>query len=124
MNACCLIPVVFRESDHLLTQFERNNQRFRFIENLHLSVPIDLIDTTQVAPVLQYWVTQVPENRTEPEILTRWARFLQEVCPQLKEFHTRAQRRMFKQAFSNLASVKLSISDIIYKELTLDASAA
>lgn len=121
----CLNPVVFSESDHLLTQFESNEQRFRFIENIHLSVPIDLIRYNPGGScITTLCLTQVPESRSEHEILTQGARFLQEVRPHLKEFHTRAQRPMFKRSLSNLATVKPSVAELIYKGLTLDASVA
>ena len=124
-KAGCLSPVVFCESEHLLNQFESYEQRFRFIESIQLSVPVDLIRYNPGGScITTLCLTQVTENRSEPEILTQGARFLQEVRPQLKEFHTRAQRQMFKQSLSNLATVKPSVADLIYKELTLDASAA
>ena len=125
IKAGCLSPIVFSESDHLLEPFSNNEQRFRFIENIQLSVPIDLIRYNPGGScITTLCITQVPENRSEPEILTQGARFLQEVRPQLKEYHTRAQRRMFKQSLSNLATVQPSVADLIYKELALDASAA
>lgn len=66
----------------------------------------------------------VHEQRSVPEMLTNGARFLQTARPRLQEFHTRAQRRQFKEQMKNVASVLPSISDMIYKELTLNATVA
>ena len=38
-----LLPVLFDETLHIPAPFETNLQRFRFIESLQLSVPIDII---------------------------------------------------------------------------------
>lgn len=44
--------------------------------------------------------------------------------PKLKEYHTRAQRRMFRENLKNVASVLPSVANLIYQELALDSSAA
>lgn len=46
------------------------------------------------------------------------------VSPQQKEFHTRSQRKHFKEMLSHVAGVEPSVVDLIYKELAMDASIA
>ena len=69
-------------------------------------------------------IVQVGENRPQSELLTSGAQLLEKVRPQLKEYNTKAQRRFFKAKLKNVAHVLPSVADLIYKELTLDASAA
>ena len=38
-----MTPVVFDETVHIKTPFQTNKQRFSFVRNLHLTVPIDII---------------------------------------------------------------------------------
>jgi hypothetical protein len=106
-DAGYLVPVVFDESVHLHEPFVSNLQRYQFICNIQLSVPIDIIRYSPGGSCIStLCITQVSQHRTEPVILTQGARFLQQVQPSLKEFHTKAQRRMFKQSLtpSNLQS--------------------
>lgn len=118
-------PVFFDEYEHVETPFSTNQQRARFLEKMQLSVPIDIIrfspGGSSIAVVCFF---QVKESRSIPEMLTNGARFLQTARPRLKEFHTRAQRRHFKERLKNVASVLPAVSDMIYKELTMDSAAA
>ena len=100
-------------------------QRLRFIEDLKLSVAIDL---HRFCPggshTTVFCLVQVPEHRNENEKLTHSARTLAQIKPLLPEYHTRQMRKNFKSKFFNLASVSPSTVDFIYKELTLDKSVA
>ena len=60
--------------------------------------------------------------RSEAEMLTQGARMVQKLKPQLKEFQTRAQRKVFKYELSNIANIQPALDDLIYSELLLDAS--
>ena len=110
-NAGENVPVLFDESVHLKSPFESNLQRFRFFQELHLSVPVDILR-----------FVHVNENRPQSQLLTDGAQLLQKVRPVLKEYHTRCQRQVFKAKLKNVARVLPSVADLIYKELTLDAS--
>ena len=58
-------------------------------------------------------------------MLVQGARLLQKVWPNLLERHSRAQRRVFKRKlFAVTILAPGSLSDFIYKELTLDGAAA
>ena len=118
-------PVLFDESKHLNEPFEDNVLRYRFINELQLSEPVDLIRFCPGGSITSsVCVVKVQENRTETERVTDSARFLQQARPLLKEFHTRAQKTAFKQKLRNVTHVLPSVADMIYKELTLDASTA
>ena len=49
---------------------------------------------------------------------------MQKIRPQLKEFHTRAQKKAFQSKLSNVTKIVPSVAELIYKEPTLDASAS
>lgn len=90
-----------------------------------LSVPIDMIRYSPGGSSISIvCIFQVKACRSIPEMLTSAARFVQTARPRLKEFHTRAQRRYFKEQLKNVASVLPAVSDMIYKELTMDAAVA
>ena len=57
-------------------------------------------------------------------MLTQSARMVQKMKPQLKEYHTRAQKRAFKEKLKNGATVSPSVVNLLFYELTLDASTA
>lgn len=69
-------------------------------------------------------MVQVEECRTDSEMLTQSARTMAAIKSQLPEYHTREMQRSFKLQFSHLAKLSPSIFEFMYKELTLDASAA
>ena len=125
IEAGCGSPVIFDETKHLDTPFKNSVDRFRFIASLQLSVPVDIIkfcpggsSTTTLA------VVQAKPNRSEQDVLLQGARLLEGCRPQLKEFHTRAQRYYFKERLANVAKVLPSVADMIYTELCLDNTKA
>ncbi|WAR13558.1 hypothetical protein MAR_027738 [Mya arenaria] len=97
-------PFLFNEETHVDKPFDSSVQRHRFFQNLHLSVP-------------------VPENRSEAALMTDAARLVQKMRPQLKEYHTSAQKREFKSKVANIARIQPSLVDFIYSELAFDGSA-
>ena len=118
-------PVIFDENQHLLTPFENNMQRFRYFDDMHLSIPVDVIRFCPGGSFVTITcISQVRMNRESSEILNDGATMLARVRPKLKEFHTRAQRNEFKQKIKNVAKINSTLLDIIYKELALDASFA
>lgn len=118
-------PVIFDETIHISRPFESNLQRFRFIESLQLSVPIDIIRFSPGGSIISILcISQVPENRTEAHILVDGARLIQDIRPRLLEFHTRAQKQAFKEKLRNIVNLSGSVVEFIYKELALDASVA
>ena len=124
-NAGENVPVLFDESVHLKSPFENNLQRFRFFQELHLSVPVDILRFSPGGSTISTaCFVHVNENRPQSQLLTDGAQLLQKVRPVLKEYHTRCQRQVFKAKLKNVVRVLPSVADLIYKELTLDASAA
>ncbi|XP_014676567.1 PREDICTED: uncharacterized protein LOC106816458 [Priapulus caudatus] len=118
------MPVFFDESTHLEVPFESATQRFRYFEELQLTVPVDILRfcpggscTTTVC------VVQVKADRSEPEVLTQGARLLQKIRPSLHEFHTRMQKETFKKKIGHITKVSPAVRDCIYRALTQDASA-
>ena len=53
-------------------------------------------------------------------MLVHGAALLEKCRTQLKEFHTRTQRKAFKQQLSNLVKVPPCIADFVYQQLSLD----
>ena len=117
-------PVHFDEYTHLEKPFETSCQRVRFIEQLHLSVPIHILRySAGGGSVTSLFLVKGPELRSESEILVAGAKLVQDSAPKLNEFHTRARRREFKEKLSNIVSVSPAVRDYFYKEMTMDASA-
>ncbi|XP_052804571.1 uncharacterized protein LOC128234397 [Mya arenaria] len=117
-------PVLFDEDLHIDKPFENTMQRFRFFDNLQLSVSVDVIKYCPGGGVgTTFIISQVPENRSEPQMMTDAARLVQRMRGSLKEFHTRSQKKEFKRKVSNIAKVQPSLLDYMYSELALDASA-
>lgn len=98
-------------------------QRHRFMEELHLSVPVDMLRYSPGGShVTSVVLAKVDENRLEQEAQTAAVRLVEKVKDQHPEFHTRSQRRMFKEKLKNLANIQPAVADLIYKELALDAT--
>lgn len=119
-------PLVFDESVHIKAPFLSNQQRYTFVKNLHLTVPIDIIRFSPGGSVVTtLCISQVPNERSEADMLVQGARLLQKNRLNLLERHSRAQRRSFKQKLSAVTNIAPgSIGDFIYKEVTLDGAAA
>ena len=118
-------PVIFNEEEHLIVAFESNLQRHRFLQNLQLSVPVDIFRFCPGGSVAtSICFVQTVETRSEPEMLTECTRMACKLKDIFREYHTRMQRKIFKDRLSNIASVLPSVADLIYKELCLDSSAA
>ncbi|XP_070568353.1 uncharacterized protein [Ptychodera flava] len=120
-----LKPVLFDESKHLNECFQNPVQRYRFLQDMQLSVPIDVFRFCPGGSfITTVAVVQVTENRSDAEMLTQAARLITAMKPELKEFHTLAQKRAFREKLSRVTTVLPSIADLIYKELTIDAATA
>jgi len=117
-------PVLFDENLHVEKPFENSMQKFRFFDSLQLSVPVDVIRFCPGGGIgTTYILSQVPENRSDSEMMTDAARLVQRMRPFLKEFHTRAQKMNCKRKISNIEKIKPAIIDYMYSELALDAAA-
>ncbi|CAC5400126.1 unnamed protein product [Mytilus coruscus] len=117
------VPILFDEDKHLDRPFEDYLKRLRYFEKLQLSTPVDIIRFCPGGSILTtVCIVKVNANRSESEILIDGARMLQKSKVHLQEFHTRAQRSLFKQKLQNVTKVLPSEADLIYKELTLDAA--
>ena len=116
-------PITFSEEVHIEEPFQNNVARYRFFAELQLSVPIDIISFCPGGSVVTtFCLVHVPDNRSDAEMLTQGARMVQKLKPQLKEYHTRAQRNLFKAKLSNISKLQPAMVDFIYSELSLDAS--
>lgn len=118
-------PVLFDESKHLDIPFTSNTERYRFMHALQLSMSVDIIRFCPGgSTVTTVAVVQAPEKRSEPEILVQGVKLLQRCREHLKEYHTRAQRKMFKDKLTNVANILPSVAELIYTELCIDGAAA
>jgi hypothetical protein len=99
-------------------------QKFRFLSELQLTVPVDILRFCPGGPTLTtICVVQVAADREESLVLTQGARLLQQICPQLKEYHTRAQKQAFKAKVENIAHISPALREFMYRTLTNDTSA-
>ena len=115
-------PVFFDERIHS-EGFVSSVQRHRFIQNMHLSVPIDIFKYSPGGShITSYVIVKVKENRSPGECLTAGSRLLSLVKDDLKVFHTRKMRQIFQSSCKNIASMTPSAMEFIYKTLALDST--
>ena len=118
-------PVIFNETEHIQQPFSDTMQKFRFLRDLRLSVPVDIVRFSPGgSTACTVVICRTAENRTDPQILIEGARLVQKVRPKLLEVHTREMKRTFKDKMSNITSLSPSILEFIYKELALDGGQA
>jgi len=92
-NAGLLNPVLFVEDKHLIEPFTNTMQRFRFINNLHLSVDVDLMKYCPGGSVCTIvFVYQVEPSRSDNDALTQSAQIVTYLKPSLPEYHTRQMK--------------------------------
>jgi hypothetical protein len=124
-SAGLLKPVLFSEELHLTQPFANAVQRFRFIENMHLSVDVDLLKYSPGGSnCVLVFAYQVDEHHRDNDALTQSAQIVAQLKPQLPEFHTRQMKKTFKQKCEGLAKITPSFLEGIYHELAMHASTA
>ncbi|CAG2208657.1 unnamed protein product [Mytilus edulis] len=117
--------LLFDENVHVVSRFQNNMQRHRFLEELQLTFPVDIFRFCPGSSIITtVGFIQVEDNRSEPQKLIDAARSVLQNQEKFKEYHTRAQKRAFKEKLENIAHISPMIVNFIYKELTLDASQA
>ncbi|CAG2185017.1 unnamed protein product [Mytilus edulis] len=117
--------LLFDENVHVVSRFQNNMQRHRFLEELQLTFPVDIFRFCPGSSIITtVGFIQVEDNRSEPQKLIDAARSVLQNQEKFKEYHTRAQKRAFKEKLENIAHISRMIVSFIYKELTLDASQA
>ena len=83
------LPVYFDEKKHLKEPFSNSMQRHRFIQNMRLSVEIDIY---QYCPggnfATSLFVTKIPEERSPTDMLNKPLQVASKLKPRLQEFHT------------------------------------
>ena len=119
------MPDIFDEDIHLKDAFENNMQRFRYFADMSLDVPIDILRFSQGgSSVTISCIVQRTKERSVQALLTDGAQVLQKMRADFKEYHTRAEKRLFKKSVKNLCSVNGGVLEEIYKLLALDSSAS
>lgn len=120
-----LVPILFDEEKHLESPFKDSKHRFRYFEQMQLSSPVDILRFSPGGSIVTtFCIVKVMADRPEHQMLIEGARMLQKSRQYLTEYHTRAQKQLFKERLQNVACVLPSVADLIYKELTLDAATA
>ena len=120
-----LTPILFDESLHLHQPFESSKQRQRFFKNMHLTSPVDLYKYCPGGSVVTVvFAAKVPEDRSEKEKFVHPLNVISKISDRLPEYHTRCQKKQFREKILNITNMKPGIIDYIYKELALDASVA
>ncbi|MES9904556.1 MAG: hypothetical protein ABW168_18000, partial [Sedimenticola sp.] len=116
-------PVFFYENIHIEAQFENRMQRLRFLQGLQLSVTVDIIKYCPGGGITTTCcLFKVPDSRSDSEKQTSAVSNMLKVQSQFPEYHTRFMKRQFKQRLENVASIQPALLDMIYKDLTLDAT--
>lgn len=84
-----LNPVLFVEEKHLVHPFTNRMQRLRFIDNLYLSVDVDLVKYCPGGSIcVVVFVYKVEPFRSENEAITQSAQIVARLKRHLPEFHT------------------------------------
>ena len=83
MNVQVDFPINFDEKDHTVEAFKYTAQKCRFLKDLQLSVPVDII----------------PENRYDTAILIEGERLIEKSRDKMVEFQTRAMKNQFQEKF-------------------------
>ena len=119
-----LEPIHFDEETHLATPFTNAVQRLRYFENLHLTVPVDLVKYSPGGSYTTVCILyRVDPSRSKDQEMTQSSQVVARLEPQLPEFHTRAMKRTFKEKFRQIAKVTQGAMETMYQEPSLDASA-
>ena len=118
--------LLFDEVIHVSTPFKNYMEKTRFIRDVELSVPIDILTYNpggSIGGIVFLW--KVPDDRDHTDIATASILTYEALKPRLPEFHTRQMRKEFVHRYTNLHAVPKLPSHILknmYAELTLDAS--
>ena len=90
-------PIIFNEIEHLEEPFETNVQRYRYVQGLQLSVPVDIFRFCPGGSIITTMaVCQVPEKRPDYAFLIDGVKMFDSIKTDIKECHTRTQKKLFK----------------------------
>jgi hypothetical protein len=124
LDAGLLKPVQFDENVHYTRGFETPQHRYRFIANMHLSIPIEIVKYSPGgSSFTSVFAYQVDANRSADDEKTQSAQVVASLRPKLKEYHTRAMKKEFKARVGTVVKVSGGTLEHVYQELTNDASA-
>ncbi|XP_062616566.1 uncharacterized protein LOC134278262 [Saccostrea cucullata] len=113
----------FNEKEHAPEPFIDSKQKYRFLKNLQLSVPVDILKFCPGgSTIASFIISKTSENRTESQILVQGARLLQTARSEMQEYHTREMKKGFKEKINNITTLSPSVVEYIYKELAFDGS--
>lgn len=121
--------IIFDENSHITSPFKHRKDRYDFIEQLRLSVPIDVLRYHPVSSMdatVVLWRTSAQRN--SDEILKMSIKVFETVKPLLPEYHTRQMKQTFintycKLSASSQSTLSPAILRSIYSYFSLDASA-
>ena len=98
-------------------------QRFRFFSELRLNIPIDILRYSPGGPAVTIsCLVYRKKGRNKLDILTDGALVQQKMKPHFKEFHTRAQKSIFKTKVKNTSKINSGLLEEINNELAFDQS--
>ena len=118
-----LQPLFFNEFIHIEGHFESNMQRFRYIKELQLSMPVDVYKYSPGGShTAVLCLVPVTADRTADAIQTETAQTVAMIIDKLPQFHTSQMRRQFKASLANVISIPPSVADMVYKQPSLDAT--
>ena len=118
-------PVYFDEQLHVGKPFENKMQRLRFIENLSLAHPIDILEYDPGAGVGKIvYIWHVLGDRSIGDMTASATKMYKVVESRLPEYHTMEMKREFMRSYQGLIDIPEHIIRAMYSNLTLDATAS
>lgn len=117
-------PLYFNEEVHIADAFKCTADRQRFLNDMRLDFPVDLLYSdpgSGVGATVFLW--KVPENRSLVEMMTAATKMYKLLENRIPEYHTRFMWQTFAKRYFTLSDIPKHIFRSIYAELTLDASA-
>lgn len=119
--------ICFDEQSHVVAPFKHSMEKTRFINNLRLSLPVNILTYNPGGSVgLILFIWSVPKDRLPQEIANSSIEVFEKLRHLLPEYHTHEMKKQFSKRFCNLhasPNIPPHILRAIYSELTCDASA-
>ena len=124
INSDVGVPVRFDEQVHLKKPFAYNSERYRFLQNIDLSVPVDVLRYSPGGSnITVIFISKSTEGRSAEAEKEQSVEMYEKVRSHLPVFHTRQMKTSFRQQFGSISKVTPALLETVYQQLTMDASA-
>jgi len=99
-------PLFFDEHIHVAEPFQNNMQRLRFIQDLQISIPVDVYRFSPGGShITVVCIVPMPADRTLDTVQTDTGRTVARIKDYLPQFHTRQMHKQFKLSLANIVTV-------------------